>query len=141
MIIALSATQALQIKKVNDSGLLDSLDKAHINDVLNGMNASTLLSKIVLTDQFKSLKGTSFVSSSVLCRLLISSPAQADKKAQKQGKTIPSGVIPSVNSTGLLNKLRTVSGTNLTTKVNAMNAHDMVIKIAQSEAFKKMKCL
>jgi hypothetical protein len=140
MITVLSATQALQIKKVNDSGLLDSLDKPHINDVLNGMNASTLLSKIVLTDQFKSLKGASSVSS-VWYRLLISSAAQADKKAQKQGKTIPSGVIPSVNSTGLLNKLRTVSGTNLTTKVNAMNAHDMVIKIAQSEAFKKMKCL
>lgn len=116
-----AATQALQIKKVTDSGLLDLLDKAHINDALNDMSANALLDKIVQSDQFKTLK------------------TQTDKKHKNKGKNIGKDSASQVQSTGLLHKFKALSGKNIQDKVSHMNAHDLVIKIAQSEAFKKMK--
>lgn len=116
-----AATQKLQVKKVTDSGLLDLLNKNNLTAQVNGMSSTQLLHKIVQSKQFKHLK------------------KQTDKKHKNKGKKIGTDDISQATSTGLLDKFKHIGGKNTQDKLNHMSAHQLIIKIAQSEAFKKMK--
>jgi len=113
-----NATTTLQFNKLKDSGLLDNMDKDHLVDQIKGMKANTVIAKIVTTNKFKQLK------------------TAADKKNKKNSKAKQTNA-QKMQATGLLNKLKEFPGKNLQAKLDKMSAQTLLVKIAQSQAFKE----
>jgi len=111
------ATTTLQLNKLKDSGLLDKFDKNNLDKSLKGMSATDALKKIVASDRFKGLK------------------KEADKKAGRKTNAKQSNV-DAAKDTGLLAKLNEWKGGSFQDKVNKMDAKFLLVKIAQSKAFK-----
>jgi hypothetical protein len=111
------ATTDLQMNKLKDSGLLDKLDKNNLDGQIKGMNANSVLSKIVQTDKFKELKKS------------------ADSKAGRKSNAKQS-TTDKAKSTGILDKLNEWKGGSTQDKLNKMDGKTLLIKIAQSPAFK-----
>jgi len=112
-----NAATTLQFNKLKDSGLLDNMDKDHLVDQIKGMKANTIIAKIVTTDKFKQLKKA------------------ADKKNKKNSKAKQTNA-QKLSATGLLSKLKELPGKNLQAKLDKMTAKTLLVKIAQSQAFK-----
>jgi hypothetical protein len=111
------ATTNLQMNKLKDSGLLDKLNKDNLMNQIKTMNANSVLAKIVQTDKFKELKTT------------------ADKKAGRKTNAKQSNT-DKAKSTGILDKLNEWKGGSTQDKLNKMDGKTLLIKIAQSKAFK-----
>jgi len=111
------ATTNLQFNKLKDSGLLDKFDTNNLDQQLKGMSATDALKKIVASDRFKELR------------------KEADKKAGRKTNAKKSNV-NKAKDTGLLAKLNEWKGGSFQDKVNKMDAKFLLIKIAQSNAFK-----
>jgi len=111
------ATTTLQMNKLKDSGLVDKLDKNRLMDQIKTMNANAVLAKVVQSDRFKELK------------------TAADKKAGRKSNAKQSNA-DKAKATGMLDKLNEWKGKNFQTKLNKMDGKTLLIKIAQSQAFK-----
>lgn len=113
-----NATTTLQFNKLKDSGLLDNMDKDHLVDQIKGMKANAVIAKIVTTDKFKQLKKA------------------ADKKNKKNTKAKQTNA-QKMQATGLLSKLKELPGKNVQAKLSKMSGKTLLVKIAQSQAFKE----
>jgi len=112
------ATTTLQMSKLKDFGLLDKFDTNNLMNQLKGMNANTALSKVVASDSFKKLK------------------TAADKKAGRKTNAKQSNA-QKAKDTGLLDKLNEWGkGKSNQSKLNKMDGKMLLVKIAQSQAFK-----
>jgi hypothetical protein len=111
------ATTALQLSKLKASGLLDKFG-SNLDKELKGLSANKALAKIVATDSFKTLKKA------------------ADKKAGRTSKAKQSNA-QQAKDTGILDKLNEWGkGKSIQSKLNKMDAKFLLVKIAQSSAFK-----
>jgi len=110
-------TTTLQLNKLRESGLLAKFDQSNLDGQLKGMSASDALKKVVSSDWFKELKKA------------------ADKKAGRKSNAKQS-VVNKAKSIGILDKLKEWKGGSYQDKINKMDAKFLLVKIAQSKAFK-----
>jgi hypothetical protein len=112
------ATTTLQMNKLKDAGFLDKFDTNNLTKQLKGMNANKALAKVVSTSSFKTLK------------------TAADKKAGRKTNAKQSNA-QKAKDTGILDKLNEWGkGKSVQSKLNKMDAKLLLVKIAQSQAFK-----